>query len=376
LKILFFANTDWYLYNFRRSLALALRDAGHEVVLVSPPGPYGEKLQALGFRWIPFAFSTCSTNPFREVSVLTRLVALYRRERPSLVHHFTIKCVLYGSLAARFSGVKRVVSAVTGMGHIFIDQGLKARALRPLVRWFYRFSLGGANSRVIFQNQDDCDTFAAAGMVKHARMHVIRGSGVDCARFYPVDVRTNNRVPKVLFASRLLREKGVFELLDAIRLLRTRGVNAEFLLAGNLYPENPSSLTGKELEEVRNEGLISYLGHIEDMPGLLSRCDIVVLPSYQEGTPRILIEAAAAEKPIVATDIAGCRGLVRHGINGLLVPVKDCARLSASLERLILDEQLRRDFGKAGRRIVLEQFDEKIVIAETLAVYDSLIREA
>jgi len=373
-KILLFANTDWYLYNFRRSLAEKLRETGWEVVLVTPPGDYGHRLQELGFRWIPFDFSTSSTNPVAELDVLRRLSTLYRRERPDIAHHFTIKCVLYGSIAARFAGIIRVVNAVTGLGHIFTDPGIKAALLRPFVKLMYRFVLGAGLTRVVFQNEADRDFFTASSLVAHDRTRLIRGSGVNCALFSPVPRRSaeGEGQVRVLFASRLLREKGVMELLAAARAIRSCGMNAEFLFAGDIYPGNPSSLTEREVALITAEGVVTFLGHADDMQALLGQADIVVLPSYREGTPRILIEAAAMAIPIVASDIAGCRGLVQDGVNGLLVPVKDAAALETALKRLIADRGLRQAMGNAGREIVLKEFDERFVLEKTLAVYREL----
>lgn len=379
-KILLFANTDWYLYNFRRSLAERLRTDGHQVVLVSPPGAYGPRLIELGFRWIPVDFATGGTNPLAELAVLSRICRLYQTEKPDLCHHFTIKCVLYGSIAARFARVPGVVNAVTGMGHIFTDPGLKARLLRPLVRGLYRFALGRQGSRVIFQNDEDRSYFVANKLVRQESTALVRGSGVDCRTYRPSDRLpvTSDQSPisgqapvTVLFASRLLREKGIFELLDAARVMKAAGEPVKFIFAGDIYPGNPSSLTADDLAAIRAEGMVDYRGHVDDMLPLLAESDIVVLPSYREGTPRILIEAAAMAKPIVATDIAGCRGLVVHEENGLLVPIKTVQPLVEALATLIHDPQLRQRMGEEGRRIVLEEFDEDIVISRTLAVYQS-----
>jgi len=377
LKILLFANTDWYLYNFRRSLAEKLRSQGWEVVLVSPPGEYGPKMQALGFRWIPFDFSTRSTNPINELAVINRLIGIYRVEKPALAHHFTIKCVLYGSIAARFAGKFPVVNSVTGLGHIFTDSGLKARILRPLVYRLYKFVFGMQNVRVIFQNSEDLSFFVNIDIVHKSLARLIRGSGVNTDIFkpsFPAQEKKENTV-SVLFASRILREKGVFELLKAAQILKELGIESNFQLAGDIYPENPSSLSEDEIAKIKQEGLVNYLGHVDNMKDLLAYSDIVVLPSYREGTPRILIEAAAMEKPIVATDIAGCVGIVEHGVNGLLVPVKDAVSLANALEKLIISPELRVKFGKAGREIVLREFDEKIVLEKTFAVYRELMED-
>ena len=374
-KILLFANTDWYLYNFRRSLAEKLKEEGWDVVLVSPPGEYGPRLQELGFRWIAFPFSTRSTNFLMELVVIYRLIMLYRQELPDFCHHFTIKCVIYGSLAARFSSGPLVVNSVTGMGHIFIDHGLKALLLRPLVRALYRFVFGNSRGRVIFQNSEDMEYFVDSNIVGRDQVRLIRGSGVNTNSFKATAVRAseNEQTVSVLFASRIIREKGVFELIEAARRLKAREVDVEFLLAGDLYPENPSSLTLQEMEEIKKEGIVTYLGHQDDIKSLLNACDIVALPSYREGTPRILIEAAAMEKPIVATNIAGCKGLVVNGVSGLLVPVRDAGALAEAIEKLVANRSLREEFGKAGRDIVLREFDESIVIAKTFDVYRELI---
>lgn len=374
-KIVLFANTDWYLYNFRLSLAVKLRSEGWEVLLVSPPGEYSPKLVDLGFRWIPFALCTCSTNPLREFLVFLRLVWLYRREQPDLVHHFTIKCVLYGSLAARVTGIKKVVNAVTGLGHIFTDSGYRARILRPVIKLLYRLVLGNIQGRVIFQNEEDRWTFIELGMVDLSLTRLIRGSGVNCDYFVPCP---SYSLPqgigvRILFASRLLREKGICELIEAARVIRRKGLYAEFMIAGDLYLGNPSSLTGDDLDAIRKEGLVTYLGHVDDMHALIAGSDIVVLPSYREGTPRILIEAAAMGKPIVATDIAGCNGLVVDGSNGLLVSPKTIEPLVKALETLIGSAELRKEMGGNGRKIVLEEFDERIVLQKTFAVYRELV---
>ncbi len=288
MKIILFATTDWYLYNFRLALAERLRNEGWDVLLTSPPGEYGERLRELGFRWVPLPFSTRSANPLHEAKLLLTLLKFYRQERPQIVHHFTIKCVLYGSIAAKLTGGINIVNAVTGLGHIFTDPGLKAKLLRPLVKSLYRLALGGAKVRTVFQNSDDRHTFVTWGLVDKKHTFLIRGSGVDVGKFAGRGTRDAGcETIKILFASRLLREKGVFELVEAFKLLRAKGCDAELLIAGELYPENPSSLTDEDVKVLKTSDGVNYLGHVEDMAGLLANADIVVLPSYAEGTPRI-----------------------------------------------------------------------------------------
>ena len=373
MKIILFANTDWYLYNFRIALAERLRDQGWDVVLVSPPGQYGEKLRQMGFRWISLPFSTRSANPLHDIGLINRLIRLYRRERPDLAHHFTIKCVLYGTLAAKFLGGIKVVNAVTGLGHVFTDPGIKPRLMRPVVRRLYRLALGGEKVRTIFQNQDDMNNFVAWGLLDRGQARLIRGSGVDLNKFRGGARReARGETIKVLFASRLLREKGIFELTEAFKIVKAKHPHVELLIAGDIYSENPSSLTFQDIENIKKIKGVTLLGHVVDMQPLLDDADIAVLPSYREGTPRILIEAAAMEKPIVTTDIPGCRGLVVDGESGFLVPVRSVEPLVDAITRLIADADLRKRFGKRGREIVLAGFDEKIVLEQTLDVYRDL----
>lgn len=371
MKILFFANTDWYLYNFRLALAERLRELGHEILLVAPPGPYGDKLAELGFRFIPFVFSTKSTNPLGDLGVIWRLIRLYRLEKPAMVHHFTIKCVIYGSFAARCAGVAGIVNAVTGLGHIFTNEGRKARLLQPLVKLMYRAMLAGGRVRTIFQNSENRDFFLVNGLVDARRTSLIRGSGVDCEQFAPAP-ESETSGGTLLFAARLLKEKGVFELVEAFHSVRKVHPHAELLIAGDIYPGNPSSLVEADLRRLEAEPGVRLLGHFDGIQALLAQADIVVLPTYAEGTPRILIEAAAMEKPIVTTDIAGCHGLVVDGENGLLVPVASVEPLAAAMGRLLADSQLRSRFGAAGRKIVLRDFSAEKVLGETLAVYRQL----
>lgn len=375
-KILFFANTDWYLYNFRLSLIAKMRDEGWDVALVSPSGKYGPKLQDMGFRWIPFDFSTGSKKPFGEISIIRRLVTLYRKEQPDLCHHFTVKCVLYGSIAARFCKAEGVVNSVTGMGHVFLDRGVMAKLVRSIVITLYRSVLSSPVVRVIFQNSQDMGYFVDNRIVDKNRVWLIRGAGVDTTHFLPVKREQGGRTAgiSVVFASRLIREKGLYELVEAVSILNEKGLHVNLIIAGELYPGNPSSLTAEEIDVLAKVDWITYIGHVDDVRVLLARSDLVALPSYREGTPRILIEAAAMEIPIIATDIAGCRGLVVEGKNGSLVPVRDVSALARAIENLIENEALRFQMGREGRRIVLQEFDEKIVIDRTLACYCELVR--
>lgn len=366
MKILLFANTDWYLYNFRFALSKAILDQGHELVLLSPPGKYSERLKQAGFRWVPLPLERRRLNPFAELITILRLAQVYRRERPDLVHHFTVKCVLYGSIAARLARIKAVVNALAGLGHIFSDDGFRAKALRQIVKCVCKLTL--RPSEVIFQNPDDHRTFLKLGLVSENTSHLIRGSGVDVKRFKPRASKPVNSERYVLLASRLLWAKGVSEYVEAARIVRQWHPEAVFLLAGETDPGNPAAIPQGVIDEWR--GTVEVLGHCEDMCALIEKVDLVALPTYYgEGVPRILIEAAASGKPLVATDMPGCREIVQHGVNGALVPIRDSNQLARAIRDILLDDQRRDEMGRYSRHLACSEFSEDQVISKTFQVY-------
>ncbi len=377
MKIILFANTEWYLFNFRLSLAKALKAQGHEVLLISPPGEYGARLQALDFRWEALPMDRKSLNPLQELRLLMHLCRLYRREQPALAHHFTIKCVVYGSIAALMARVPARVNAVAGMGYVFTNQALKARLLRPVVRGLMRLVLNGRGARVILQNNDDMAAFAQAGLARPELTRLVMGSGVDLARFtprvQPAQAGADVQPTRVVLAARLLWDKGIAEYAQAARLLKAKGLPVRFLLAGAPDPGNPAAIPQATLDGWQAEGLMALLGQVNDMAALFASVDMVVLPSYREGLPKSLIEAAACALPLVTTDAPGCREVVTHEVNGLLVPVKDATALANAIERLHLDPAWARQLGLAARERAIAEFDERIVIAKTLAVYGELV---
>ncbi|MHB8474357.1 MAG: glycosyltransferase family 4 protein [Gammaproteobacteria bacterium] len=375
MKVVLYANTDWYLYNFRRSLAVALQAAGYEVLLISPVGDYGQKLRDLGLRWEAVPMDRRSLNPLREARLLAHLLRLFRREKPMLVHSFTIKCAVYGSLAARFAGVPTRINAVAGMGYVFTGDAPKARVLRPLVRGLLRMALGGRGARLILQNPDDVRLFEHADLVDRADIRLIPGSGVDCARFTQATASGASSKPmlRVLLAARLLRDKGVAEYVAAAQALKAQGRTLQFLLAGTPDRGNPASISADTVRCWAAQGVIEWLGHVDDMAVLLASVDVVVLPSYREGLPKSLIEAAACGLPLVTTDVPGCREVVTDGVDGLLVPVRDAPALAAAIARLQDDPALAVRLGQAARAKALAEFDERIIIMRTLKEYRELL---
>lgn len=368
-KVLMVANTSWYLYNFRLPLARHLRDIGYQVVFVAPEDAYSERLVAEKFRWVNLQLSRKSVNPLRELLTLIRFWQIYRAEEPAVCHHFTIKCVLYGTIAAKLAGVKAVVNAITGLGHAFIGQGWLHRAVRPALRFVYRKILTARRVEVVFQNGDDYREFLDRKMIVPDKTTIIRGSGVCLRRFCPRPGSPEGRPsPTVLLASRLIREKGLLEYVEAARILKEKGAEVVFALAGEVDGGNPSSITHDTLQDWVTEGVVDYLGHIENIEDVLSLATIVALPSYREGTPRILLEAAAMGKPLVATDVPGCREIVQHGYNGLLVPARDAAALARAIESMLEDPGRMVNFGLNSRTLAHEFKDTKVIEA-TVEVY-------
>ena len=378
-KILLVANTTWYLYNFRLPLARRLREQGIEVVLVSPKDRYVADIVSEGFRWIELkALNRRSVNPILELMALMELIKIYRKEKPQALHHFTIKCVLYGTIAAKLCGIRSVVNAVTGLGHIFLGSGAVTRCIRPVVRFFYKKILRARRVHVVFQNPDDLETFIDAGLVIPEKTVLIRSSGVCTRKFCPRrfvprpgDPDKDVRFPTVLFASRLLREKGIHDFVEAARILREKR-KVRFKIAGAPDRGNPSAVDEDTLQAWREEGAVDLLGHVDTMDDLLNLADVVVLPSYREGTPRILLEAASMGKPLVATDVPGCREVVTDGENGYLVPVRDPVALAEAIEKLLDNEEQARRMGEAGRRKIVEEFAVEKVVDSTFGLYSKM----
>lgn len=366
MKIVLFANTDWFLFNFKLSLARALRDRGDEVILMSPPGEYGPRLQAMGFRWEPLPVSRSGVNPLAELAVIRRIAALYRAWQPDLVHHFTIKCVIYGSFAARRAGVRAVVNSVTGLGFALLADTPKARLIRPVVLALYRLAL--RDTEVVFQNADNRDTLAACGVLARSHVQVIAGDGIDITRFQPAAHAAAS--PIVLMMARLLHSKGIADFVAAAAIVRKQLPEVRFLLAGAQDPGNPESISDAELGVWRAQGDVEFCGQRSDVLELNQAASIAVLASTQgEGIPRALLEGAACGLPVVATDVPGCRELVVPAETGLLVPPGAPEMLAAALLKLLQDASLRAQMGEAARLRVERNFADPVIIGETCTVY-------
>lgn len=367
-RLLFVVNDAAFFLSHRLPIALAARDAGFDVHVATAPNTGEAGVEKAGLPFHPIPLGRRSASPMQEARSIASLVALFRRLRPEIVHLVTIKPNLYGSLAARIARVPRVVNAISGLGYIFISTGWRATARRAAVAAAYRVALRHPSKRVIFQNPDDRDEFILRGWLRSEDAALIRGSGVDIGAFTPMPEPSG--VPLVVLASRMLKDKGVRELVDAARTLKSRGVAARFVLVGAVDPGNPSSLTEAELQRWVTEGIVEWSGRREDMPAVFAQANLVALPSYREGLPKVLIEAAASGRAIVTTDVPGCREVVEDGSNGLLVSAKSVEPLADALERLIRDPALRAAMGRRGRERAVQEFSLESVIRQTLELYE------
>ncbi len=367
-KVMIALNTTWNLYNFRAGLIRALAAEGYEVVAVAPRDEYTPRLSGLGCRFAPLYMDNGGTNPILDLLLLARFFWLLRRERPQVLLGYTAKPNIYGSLAANALGIP-VINNIAGLGAVFIRPSLLTR----LVRWMYRIAL--ARSRcVFFQNNDDLQMFVRSGLVSPEKAARLPGSGIDLRRFHPVPAAPLTGRPfRFLLVARMLRDKGVIEYVEAARTVRYAFPEVEFHLLGFVDVKNPTAISNDKLAAWVNEGVVCFAGATDDVRPYLAAADCVVLPSYSEGTPRSLLEAAAMAKPIITTDAVGCRDVVDDGVNGFLCKVRDAADLAEKMKRMIrLSDEARAEMGVLGRKKMEREFDEQIVINRYLAVVNKL----
>ncbi len=369
--ILFVVANDWYFYWHRLALAQRIAAAGYDVHVATPAGRFCRAIEAAGLSHHVIDIDRQGLNPLKDLQTTGRLVRLYRELKPDLVHHVAIKPIIYGSIAAKIAKVPAVVNAMPGMGYIFLSKQVLARVLRPGITTAFRLLLNRPNSRVILENHDNMRSWVAWGVIRPERAAVIPGSGIDTDIFKPGAEPAG--LPLVVLPARLLFDKGVGEFVEAARLLKARGVAARFALLGEGDPGNPASVAPEDLQRWQREGVVELFGWRDDVAEVLGQSHIVCLPSYGEGLSRALLEAAACAKPIVTTDVPGCRDIVRHGDNGLLVPPRQAARLADALEKLIRDPNLRAAMGARGRERAVAEFSLDTVAAETLTLYAELL---
>jgi len=370
-KLLFVVNVDWFFLSHRLPIALAAQKAGFEVHIATGLTNKFDSLLSLGLKVHPLGLVRGGVGVFNAVQTILDLRSIVKLVQPDVMHLVTIKPVLLGGLVARWMQVPALVSAVSGLGYVFTASGFKAWLRRSVVARVYAWALGHHNQVVIFQNPDDRDTLMTATRLPVAKVVMIRGSGVDLAQFAALPVPAG--VPVVVFPARLLADKGVFEFVEAAGLLRAKGVPARFVLAGLVDDANPTSVSKAQLNAWAAEGVVENWGYRVDMPQVLASASVVVLPSYREGLPKALIEAAACGRAVVTTDVPGCRDAIDPGITGVLVPVRNAVALADAMEALINDPLRCQIMGEAGLALAEKAFDVRQVVAAHLQIYQELM---
>lgn len=372
-KIMFVVNVDWFFMSHRLPIALEAMRKGYEVHIATGITDQKEVMEKHGLIVHPLRLDRSSTNPFGLLRTFFQIFFLFRAVKPDLVHLVTIKPVILGGVAARLARVTAVVAAISGLGYVFQDRGIISKLRRSVVAMLYRQALRQNNLKVIFQNPDDQEVLQNFAALNRDQMELIRGSGVNL-EFIKTTPLPNNK-PVVMLAARLLADKGVHEFIAAARLLHQQGIAARFCLVGSIDSSNLSSLTQSELEKYEDDGIIELWGHRADMNSALSEAHLVVLPSYREGLPKILIEAAAAGRAVITTDVPGCRDAIEPNITGLLVPVRDAQSLALAIKKLLDNPSLCIAMGQAGRKLAESEFDIAQVVNKHLQIYQALMKK-
>jgi glycosyltransferase involved in cell wall biosynthesis len=358
-----------FFYSHRLPIAEASLAKGFDVVI-----GYGELggidsalFKQKGFKTFLIPMQRGGLNIFKDLKTFFYIWKFFKRERPDIVHLVTIKPYLYGGIISRLTRVPCLVSAVSGLGTLFANKNFKSKLLRLVFYPFFRLAFNHVNQKVIVQNEQDAEILVKWGVLNPLKVKLIKGSGVNLKNFKNFDEPNGTLV--VTFAARLLRDKGVYEFAEAARFLKQKGVQAQFWVAGDLDAKNPTGLNVNDLNKLKTEGYVEILGHQKDIPALYARSHIVCLPSYREGLPKTLIEAAAAGRAIVTTDVAGCRDAVIANKTGLLVPAKDSQKLANALQWLLEHPQERIAMGKAGRKLAEKEFKIEKIVKEHLEIY-------
>jgi len=368
--IFFVANVDWFFESHRLPLALHAIKKGYDVFLLTSDTGRANSIKEHGIQYINIPFKRSGTNIFHELKCVFLLRRHYFKYKPDIIHHITIKAALLGSLAAKLSGYKKVINAISGFGYNFTDDrnGITQRIMKIMM--FFSFK---SNFFFILQNPDDVDMMKKMNLVESSNIILIKGSGVDLNRFAYCAPGKSGCI-NILFPARILRDKGVIEFINAAKLIHNEiKVKVKFILAGDIDSENLTSLREDELLPLLEKGYIEWIGYQNDMFNIFKSSDFVVLPSYREGLPKALIEASAVGRPIITTDVPGCRECVIIGNNGFLVPAKNVEELAKAMLILINDENMRLEFGINSRKIAEKEYSIYSVIQKTFDLYNRVL---
>jgi len=370
MKLFLIVSADWAFLSHRISLALSAIDAGFDVTVVTRITKFEKVIKEKGIKVIDINFRRSSKTPFIDLCNLIKLIILFRKEKPDIIHNVALKTILLGSIAGLFSRKSTIINAFTGLGYVFSSSQVKARVIRLFIRPLFQLIIKSKNYWAIFQNPDDMSLFYQLGITTSERSVLIRGSGVDTKEF-PMTV-DKNKIPVVMLASRILWDKGISEFAEVAKRANKNNVNAKFILVGNIDSDNPMSIQVSTINKWIKESNIIWKGHCRNMPKTLSSASIVCLPSYREGLPKVLLEAASTGRPLVATDVPGCREIVSDGYNGFLVDLKDIDSLYNAIISLINNSGDRKRMGSNSRKLVEKEFSSEIVNSKTIELYRNI----
>ena len=365
-KIAIVVNNSWYAYNMRFNLALVFKSAGYEVIFISPYDRYSDKIKQ-EFEYIDISLNTKGINPIEDLKTIYRYYKIYKDIKPDIILHYTIKPNIYGTLASSILNIP-TINNIAGLGTLFIKQNI----ITKIAKLLYKVSQKKA-TKVFFQNHDDFKMFVDERLVQKEKCDILPGSGVDITRFIPVK-KNDDGVFRFLLASRMLWAKGVQEFVDSAKIIKAKHKNIEFQLLGHFDTVSPTAISKEQMDIWVDDGCVKYLGSSDDVRVEISQADCIVLPSfYREGVPRILLESASMEKPIITTNNIGCKNVVDDGLNGYLCEVRNSQDLADKMEIMInLDNNERKSMGKAGRIKMINKFDEKIVIDKYLFTVENI----
>lgn len=371
--LLFVVNVDWFFISHRMLIAQEAIRMGYAVHIATGLTDRRQELEHAGLVVHPLAFDRSSASLWNTADLTFQLWRVFRTVRPDIVHLITIKSVLLGGVVGRLAAVPAMVAAISGLGYVFVARGYMAQARLKVVGMLYRLALGHENLAVIFQNPDDLGALSKIASLPQNKVTTIRGSGVDLERFAAEPLPLG--IPVVVMAARLLKDKGLHEFVQAARLLKQRGCIARFALIGSMDPDNPSSITRPELEAWVSDDIVEWWGHRSDMPSALAAANIVVLPSYREGLPKVLLEAASCGRAVITTDVPGCRDAIDPNVTGSLVPVRDASALANAIQALVNNPERCKTMGEAGRMLAERAFDVRQVVNAHMTIYQRLLEK-
>ena len=379
MKILYFVAEDYYFVSHRFNLARAAQKAGYDIAVLTCVTQYKTWIEDQGFELYPLQIDRSTTSLCQNLRLLYKIFKNIRTIKPDLVHNIAVKPIVLGTLAAWIASPRiQILNAFAGLGYIFTSNDLRAKRLKKLLIGIYRLLFRSRRVSLLFQNKDDARLFGQSILKSPNRIHVIPGSGVDIAYYQPQLAPTgaSDRYLNILMAARLLKDKGIYEYIEAIRLLKKSHPNLKFYLAGALDPKNPSCISHNELKTWIRANLVTYWGEVSDIRRAFSKADVVILPSYREGLPKVLLEASACSKAIITTDVPGCRELIQHNLNGILIPKQSALALSKAILDLKTAPGIRARLGQTAREHVEKYFSDTCISTQTLALYRQLLEIA